>query len=338
METIRVYRLADPAPLVERRAAIAEALFPDVRGDGPRRALRVAPATGALAYLDRSELWKPGARRALPPHGEAATKAASDFLRGAIERLARAPGLERLAPLPDRAEPISARGVVHREGGRIDHWLCVFGVSLYPSAKARTAARVMGAALEVRVGDEGKIIGLVSRWRPLAREAPIERRFEPVPANLAPRELVYRAIGAAGEPALLAPYHFGRDEEEDDGGDFYPASDRSLVAEIIQRPSSGGVSVGCVVAGGSDDIEFRWSYWEPTAVFERGRQSLPSVPVRLGDRVAASRARLPRGVYALVVDIRDRRSGASLQIERMIFTQDPTNRAPRGVETRRPNA
>jgi hypothetical protein len=211
-----------------------------------------------------------------------------------------------------------------------------------PADRDRTG-RVEGAVIDVRIGRDSKVIGLSFRWRvvsgdtlsgepvdtseqnvlyanaPLAIRkpepgaiAPIDKPEIPKPASQdddvgdeKSPEFLYWLADENAPQTFLAPVLLLRSDDE---GVVNAASKHSLRADIWQRDGGEQIEVMAVVDGGSGDYTYQWGYWTHDTVFAQGIQLI-------GTSESAS---LERGVYNVLLHVRDRLTGAVVQTETVV--------------------
>jgi hypothetical protein len=225
---LRVYALADPAIVAEAAPAIAKALFGmDSTQDGGR-IFDVHPTSGRLYYADHDALWKNTEGSDLPGDRRTAETLARAFLEEAQRKLAGDRRLRELgvgALFPSDLRPSAIGLVVAKSGNAPDHWLCHFSAFL-PVNESRSA-RVDGAAVDIRIGRHGRVVGFSTRWRPVTgdllsaplgapQEADSVRPFGAVSPPAAPTSGIIAAPAAPVAPSVVstaeAEDHHGHDE------------------------------------------------------------------------------------------------------------------------------
>lgn len=345
---VRVYRLASTEAIHLSASRIARELFGMEGLQVARQTFTVHPVSGYLFYSDRGGLWQGEAARGLPPRKDV-ERLARAFLQEANRRIAgsRALGRERVGPLfPSDVRRVRVGAVVPKGSRRPDHWLCQFAAYL-PVDQTHTA-RVEGALVDVRIGARSRVIGLGSRWRPIAGDVLSDERD---------RESRKDAIYAAGTGAIHAPesatlpsiakpkpavsvptpeptgephghdappeYVYWLADENapqtflspmylEQGGEhrgIRAASAHTLNAEIWQRTIGSRIECIAAVAGGSGRYEYQWSYWTPGGFFDTGIAMLGTSQV----------LRLERGAYQILLGVRDRITGALVQTEKAVY-------------------
>src|SRR5262249_45958541 len=150
--------LTAPESIASRADAIAGALFGMRSAVDGARTLSVSPLTGLLHFRDAERLFASRSPAGLPRDSDIAQKIAERFVEDSRKRLAQAgEGLTALFPPLVHASTTAVRAP---RSGFLDHWLCFFSARL--SSGAGAALPVMNGLLEIRVGAEGRIVGLTS--------------------------------------------------------------------------------------------------------------------------------------------------------------------------------
>lgn len=221
-----------------------------------------------------------------------------------------------------------------------DHWLCQFGV--YLAADSNRTARVEGAAIDVRLGGDGKIIGLSSTWRPmsgdrLSTEPADPSELDPIyadaegairaprvptvpvidkpkvpfspledPEETTPPEFLFWLADEAAPQKFLAPILLRHDGHE---GEVTAASRHSLCAEIWERTTGTQVEVLAVVTGGSGNYEYQWGSWSTDSIFSEGVKTLETSPT----------VSLDPGVHNIILQVKDKLTEAVVQTEKVVF-------------------
>jgi len=301
-DDIRAFRLLDVEKLENNAATIAEVLF-----QLPARAVgtlfTISPGGGWISFADPAKLATDAVKN-LPP---TATDAKAAALRFFAERRAAMitncnyleSGLPSLIPLDDHLGEPAIFLIPHPRKRQFDHWLCRFGLEIRSSDDIhQPQAEILGAGVDLRIGDGGEVIAATWRWRP-----PVETRSRP---RLAPperaRRIVYKFNDEAARQTFLAPYY-----EVVDGEDvaLVPASDRSLRCVI----TGGNGKLFAAVDGGTGDYSYTW-----------GRIAVTSFPPVI-EILRSTGSEADFGIEAgdVLLHIRDNGSDAVIQLRRAIY-------------------
>jgi hypothetical protein len=338
-EKMRIHALADPARIFSARQTITRAVLEALQVTASdRHGVTLSESSGWLDYAAEGELWDRVAPPALPDKA-AALKAAE----GAIRQIDKAcsamnpqwpQSLQEVALLPPvgllrRAELVA---VPRPNGSAWDHWLYRAEPQLLLDGGAIRRAGVYGAQLEVRIGHLGQVIGVRSRWRPLAGERLMAE----------PSEFVEQEEGGSGDdeheqkqPPIvnfllegdglpqhyLAPYYF-----QTDGHDIVmsSASNWSLTLDIGRtRQDEERMTLTALAQGGSGDYLYNWAIYS-LADFDEGFRELgggrvEAVQSRDG-KAAASSIDVDNGHGIVMVNVRDRATGAFKHFQQQIYS------------------
>jgi hypothetical protein len=333
--------------MMRASAPLARALFGLSSPDEDGRTFGVHPVSGGVSYFDHGELWRNPSGRDLPSDPE---RIARGFLEDANRRVATDRSLGELGIRSLFAADLRVRwmgGATALSTSSPDHLLCQFECVL-PVDEARVA-RVEGSTIDVRIGRNGRVIALRSRWRQLAGATISPQPSDPPedPPRSSDRAFALRApeagaIVAPPQPAArtVIPIEPGttvhneaRDRrpeyvywlaDEDssqtylapfllsiDGhhGGYEPVSAHSLRLDVAQKAGASGTDVAAVVSGGSGQYLYRWSYWSPIDIFASGMRSAGN----------AALARIPAGSWCVDLQAVDRMTGAYAHVERSTF-------------------
>ena len=327
---VRVYTMVEADELLRLGPEIATALFRLPASVVGGEVFSIARGSGFLYYADPAKLWTDLAKRALPRTETAARAAALAFVARAARDVAADPCLAE-ANLPEVLPPVDSllhlltTRVRNPANGESDHWLCRFAVTIRPSDSLdEPAAPVAGAGLDLRIGDRGEVIGLTSRWVPLRDHRTRPRRH--LPQHLphdhdqAPAaRLVYRLNDEAARQTLLAPYWLVADGHHQV---FFPASDRSLLCEILQSPGEEKITLTAITAGGTGAYEYTWGCAMVTQFPPRIEPIIGGTTrkLRLGTQeTTVSSVSIDATVCDVLLDVLDTLSGARVQLRRSIY-------------------
>jgi hypothetical protein len=255
-DVIRTFSLLEVEKLEKHAATIADALFrlpPAAVGTK----FTISRGGGWISFAEPAKLWSEGKKQSLPSTEGDARVAALRFFDGRREAMktSRAfieSGLPSLIPPQDWLTKPGVFPIPHPRRRQFDHWICRFGISLRCSDVAREPrAEVLGAGIDLRLGDGGEVIAADWRWRPAVNPYPRPRLARPEGA----RRIVYQFNDEAARQMFLAPYY-----EVLDGEDvrLVPASDRSLACNIMSSEGAGSVTLVAVASGGSGNYAYTW--------------------------------------------------------------------------------
>jgi hypothetical protein len=332
----RIYALANPTLLAQQAGAIQKALFQALRvRPSAQFSFALSECSGWFEFLAAEELWERKAPPALPDQATA-LKAAENAL-GAIERQCSdasedwPDALRGIALLPpvSMIRRVSCRAVARPDGSAWDHWLYRGEPQLLLDGGAKNRAGVFGALIEVRIGHHGQVVHVRSRWRPLSGERMLAD-VTPLPpqsdsnggdGSQSASILNFLLEGDDVPQYYLAPYYFVTD-----GDDVatVSASPWSLTADI-GRTAQGAeqVTLTALAQGGSGDYLYNWAVYSPVDV-ERGIREIgsgrsQSVKTDSGQAMS-SVIELDNGLYVVMVNIKDRATGAFKHHRQTIFS------------------
>jgi hypothetical protein len=303
--------------------------------------------SGGLSYFDHGELWRNPSGRGLPSDPE---RVARGFIEEANRRVATDRSLGQLGVRSLFPTDLRVRwlgGATALSASSPDHLLCQFECFL-PVDEARVA-RVEGSTIDIRVGRDGRVIALRSRWRQLAGAmispqppdaleeparlsggpfnlpAPEAGRIQPPapPATPTARRIEPDTMGHEEAPDHRAEYVYWLADEDAsqtflapfllsiDGhhGGYEPVSAHSLRLDVAQKAGADGTDVAAVVSGGSGQYLYRWSYWSPIDILASGMRSAGT----------AALARIPAGSWCVDLQAVDTMTGAYAHVERSTF-------------------
>lgn len=332
-ELIKVFPLADPIDWFSRAdgilKTITSAIKPDLPGFvKPEYTFKVDPVCGSIRYRLLNDLWHDNPKGSPPRDADAATKAAKDFMGRLIAACREKEYLRlKIPPLvPDerfaRIVPVGTTPVFHASEPWIDHWLSRFEVYLRPFEDDEEA-RVFGSAIDIRIGQNSKVTGLISRWRPaLLEQGRLVQIFHPEQEEEhgpidehSPPSLVYELSGENCPQTFITPYYLALEGHH---GGMLPASSYSLLVGMSFAEKKDRAFVVPRILGGSGDYVCNWAYWKPDALFEEGL-------VALGQHEFIE---LPLGAYNVMLHVRDKRTGVVQMCESMAFIKGEMSEPP----------
>lgn len=313
------YKLAPPGAAAKAADPIARLIRKELGVAEPERhVVEVTPWSGWIRYYDRKRLWQDRVV-ALPSRAQAQEKAEA-WLRTYAALLTGNPALPdevrslQLAPGQAKAQDLMA--LANSNGNGYDHWLYRAQPMLTLGASPGAVA-VMGSAVEIRIGEGGAIIGFTVRWRALTGEtvrvplvAPQERYVDQPPDsdsdNEAPSELVYVLDGEFSPQSYLSPFYLrgtGHDIS------YVGAGALSLTIDFFGYNTNEATELTAIVMGGSGNYDVHWGYAPLGEPFEL--QMLGELRSKTIGTATASTVSVPVGAYLVVIDARDRLTGAT---------------------------
>lgn len=302
MATINVYNTLPPAEIIKRDRDIARALFGLTRPKDGLRALTILEISGCIRYEDRGEIWRNENPGAISPDASTAQNIAEDWLDRARERLASAFGTSPLRLLIPRAlYHLASMPVKEVSRGHYDHWLSLFSVRL-PTGdmNPQSATALVDCLFEMRVGRGGKVVAIVSTWRPFSGF----RSVELLPATTSDSRIIYRMESPESPQQYISPYYFVT-STPDEGvfeGTVTPATTSySPMVRITQNGTQAPVQIFANISGldnlSRSSLVYSWGYW-------RIDQPLSLVLTSSSSSAALTQP----GIYNVVLDVgrRDR--------------------------------
>jgi len=336
-----VWALADPA-VINANAAVIEKALRDALGAKDPSRHRVTVAPGFIEHVDTVGLWNtngaalPNAEEARSYAG-AVVKRVAQALSSSNEALA---SLGSLEIVPARLRPIDLLQVAPMEGQDWDHWLVRSRPQLPLNAAAGVCADVFGAAIEVRIGPAGAVLGFLSRWRAVLDEH-VEVALTPPPPPPPPPPPSQSSSGSTGqqpsEPVILyvlegetapqhylAPYYPGEDDED---LTLASATELSLVVSVAPYSAEDPTKYVAVVEGGSGEYSFDWgtlpfSDFTENVLVELGGGEITSD--RSTDPPSnLSVVDLTAGAHLVMVNVVDLKTGGFVHHSEQIYVAEP---------------
>jgi hypothetical protein len=312
MRGIYIHHLVAPGDLIAAKDRLAETLFAVRPGDRDRT-LMISSTSGCFHFVDSANLW--AGRGAGPRDGDAAEHAARDFVREANRRVRSSDisGLAATGIFPDEMRLVASQPVFSAPED-VDHWLYTYvgyldtGIappSDQPAPSMTVRAPVIGAQIDVRIGEASQVVGMWSDWRPVRSAQLVEYLAKP---GSDARQLVYEGGGHDDPIDVLAPYYLMGGEDEDTGT-LSSASAYSLSIAVAREDNSKGVLLTALVTGNTGSVTFSWGAWPldtgPVGQFER--------------RSDSDSVELPTGAYNVVLDVEDQLTGAFARSQYLIY-------------------
>lgn len=322
-QSINIFPLADPLDWFNRRDDILKAIASAIGLSlpallKPEYSFSLDPVCGWIRFTLHNDLWHERPKRALPRDTESALRAAREF----IERLKQACRDEEFVALKippllpgggrARLAPVSTTPVFHPTMPWIDHWLCRFEIYLKPFDDGTDEVLVFGGGVDVRIGQNSKVVGFVSRWRPAwlheARPARMFHLKDDHSDHEDPLRLVYELDGENCPQTFITPYYLSLEGHH---GGMFPASSSTLIVETAFAEKTNGAVVVPRVFGGSGEYKLNWAYWRPDALFDEGL-------ISEGEKEFIE---LSPGVYNVILHVEDRKTGVVKLHESMAFVK-----------------
>jgi len=349
---VRLYALADPRLFDAHAATISRLVLQTLKVQpSPQRRVYVSPTSGWFDYTAFDELWERQAPPALPRAPDA-MKAAEEALTNLEKACSGAntawpPSLRGLALLPPvrLLRRMGLHAVPRPDGSAWDHWTYRAQPRLELDGGSKTRADVFGTQVEVHIGHMGQVIGVRARWSPLSGE----QRF----TDLSPLRALSGTGGpdagsgdaAASAPEIrycldgdgipqyyLAPYYF---VSNDDDLDVVSASSYSLTVGVdLTRQDRSGMTLTALARGGSGNYAYNWGIYMMADV-EQGIRTIgpgSTLIIKNADaRATASAIKVPHGAYVVLLNVKDRVTGAFKHHQQQVypwpFTDDDVEHA-----------
>jgi hypothetical protein len=331
-----MYALASPALIAGKRDAVTRAVLEGLRvKPSAAHAVTISESSAWLDYRAVGEVWDRRSPPTLPEPVDAKNAAEAALTR--LERSCsplnpqwrKSLGEIRLLPPVSLLRPASLHAVARPDGSAWDHWLYRGEPRLLVDGGARRRAGVLGAQIEVRIGHNGQVVSVRSRWRPMTGEkilvetTPFRPR-EPDGSGESSRQppsLNYVLDGDGVPQFYLAPYWL-----DTDGHDILTtsASKWSLTVDIgrVQQNNS-RMTLMALAQGGSGHYRYNWAAYA-LAEFAHGIRELgpgraSSVATTDGKALASS-IDLDNGHYVVLVNVKDHCSGAFRHVQQQVFS------------------
>lgn len=334
-EKIRVFPIADPQDWYKNRDAIKKTILAAINPGLPgflqvKHSFSVDPVSGWIRYSLDNDLWNDRPKRSLPQTPEDAQKVAEKFIAALKEQCIKKEFLKlNIAPLlPDgtdaQIEFIVASPVFHLKKNWVDHWLCRFRVLLNPFETGRELIPVCASSIDVRIGQNGKVVAFSSQWRPAwikksvlvdyvaFNEGNNHQNDHEDQEEIKP-QLVYELDGENCPQNFICPYYLVLQGHH---GGTTPASAYSLSVRFsfVER-TEGGCSVFPILVGGLGEYTFNWAYWRPDEIFDEGI-------IALGEK---DNIELDSGNYNLMIHVLDKKTGVVRLFESMAYVKQKTD-------------
>lgn len=250
----------------------------------PDHVFTISQTSTWMHYINRAKLWDGKPKPGLPSSPEEAKKAAGKFLTALAQAFRDAekyPFLRQFEGcdfIPPLAKVVDVNYVSTGEETFTDHVLVRYQTAMYGD-DAFTRVPVLGASIEVRIGEFGEILGWNSRWSLLHKKfirTPLVDFVMPedghthdhdAEADEAQPVLAYVLGGDNVPQYLLAPYYLTMS-----GHHFTEASASaySLTARFGFDHRQGSSRVEAQVSGGSGKYSYHWSWYKIEEVMHKG--------------------------------------------------------------------
>jgi hypothetical protein len=332
----RIYAFADLAPFRQNRDAIGRIVQATLGVAQPDpESVDLTGQSAWLTYRAPGELMtRP--HPVLPSRVDALRIARDAIVKlerecsAASETWRRAIGRAPLLPPARELTEAALVAVPRPDGSAYDHWLYRLIPTLTLDGAGRRHALVLGAQVEVRIGHQGRVIALNSRWHPLSgavKYSPIASFAPPQVAKdedvttSQPPSIQYVLDGDDAQQYYLAPY-YARVEEHVLA--LYSAGPWSLTVDIGRvRQGRSTMTLLALAEGGSGDYAYHWGALPDLGLgalvdFDSGQAPQ--------DNRSASRIELPNGAYLIVLNVLDRATGA-FKHHRQIVASSPIESA-----------
>lgn len=332
----RIYALADPATIFEARDTIKSAVFGALQvAPSEKQRFTISESSGWFEYVFEGELWERKSPPALPTQAEA-LKAAESMLRKLSSKCSNGNrdwpeqlnGISLLPPV-NLLKRVGAQAVGRPDGSAWDHWLYRAEPQLNVDGGGRNKVSVYGAQVEVRIGHLGHVIGVRSRWRPITGERKVTDFLPfrgPAPDGgggpgdkRQPPILNYLLEGDGIPQYYLAPYYFSTDGEDIQ---MFAASGWSLTVDVGRTAQDDSrMTLTALAQGGSGDYRYNWGAY---SLSDLGFRELGAGHTDLVDsldgRATSSSIQLDNGHYTVMLNVKDRRTGAFRHYQQQVFS------------------
>ncbi|MEO5645714.1 MAG: hypothetical protein ABIQ40_13450 [Bacteroidia bacterium] len=332
---IRVFPLADPQDWVKHKDAIKKTILAAINPQLPgflnvKYSFSIDPVSNWIRYNLENDLWSEKPKRSLPKSAFEATQAAKKFISDLQKQCLGKDYLKLEIPpvLPTESlakiEHLATSPVFHFNKPWVDHWLCRFQIRIEAFPKSGIFNRIFDSCIDIRIGQNGKVVNIVSQWRPVWLNKKKQVEFIPFPEENEhshaedhdhdtsdqddPKpELIYELDGENCPQNFLSPFHLILAGHH---GGSWPASTHSIVTRMsFIEKETGGSYVLPVINGGSTDYTINWAYWCPDTLFDEGL-------IFLGDKKFIE---LSPGVYNLMMHVKDNKTTAVRLFENMAY-------------------
>lgn len=326
------HALAPPGALAREADAVAGLVRAALGvADPVRHTVDVSAWSGWIRYVDQALLW--GERPAELPPRDQAQRLAEEWLRTFAKQVT--PGgrqlpesIAALAICPANFRPMELVAVARPDGG-FDHWLYRAEPQLR-LGRGQPLVPVIGSALDVRVGDGGRIVSFTARWRATTGGQVTSPRSPARPPTLQSGhdhaagghhdaepspELAYILDGEVAPQAYLAPYYLTNTGHALSVASACPMS---LTIDLVGRNVDDGTELVALIAGGSGDYRCEWGLTPLADPFELERLGEGRRGESIGD-LGTSKVVVPVGAYLVLLEAHDRVTGAVKHAQRHVY-------------------
>jgi hypothetical protein len=221
MESILCYRTVSGAQLGGQAAAIARVLYAVGRTSSEETLFLVTPDLRRISYADSGTMFRPR-QSGLPTSANDAEGLARQCVQEVNSALGKAgvlAAMKATAFLPEELKLLNSTPVYDPDTLEIDHWRIRF-LPLVRSSASVPEAEVSDGAVEMRIGEEGRMLGLVAQWRPITQTMMCCPLPPPDPRDLSWTDQASQRAGRGAEGgtesgALLLIYALGESANGD---------------------------------------------------------------------------------------------------------------------------
>ena len=272
MDKANIYKLIEVEELVKYKKELPVFLF-DLPYNESDYYFKISPISGWINYTNYAEIRKNKNPYSLPKDKNEVIKHVKAYIKKVGENLKRNPAFKNINPYPDYLkldEPVQVTPVINAVLETVDHWVCVYHVSLN---SPNGLIPLVGSNVTFRVGNGGKVIGCSIKYRKIVgafssdlnafidhspndnhnhgHKEEEQEKSEPI--------LCYKLGGESEHQNFLAPFYLKANGHH---YHFTPASNYSIRVQIYEIHSSTGATLEAQVIGGSGNYTYEWSSWQ----------------------------------------------------------------------------
>jgi hypothetical protein len=345
-QSIRIYKLTDPSVWSAQQDAILSLI---VKASGlalpsyvnPQIDFTINPLCGWIYYAVKNDLWLDVYKKGLSMKPDEVLKASNTFLENIKKECAtevyKKLKIPPLLPIKNAViRHISTQAVPHHTKSYIDHWLVRYIIEL--KADNENGTPIMGSTIDIRVGNNNKVVFFSSCWRPtymdfletecialdqelvaalththqhegmttevVNENMPHTHAKEHAPNKHTKQEevkapIVYTLKGESEIQNYITPFYMLQQGHHQQ---YMSASKYSLTIKIVQKNLSNHIVCQAVVLGGSGKYAFSWSVWQPDKVWDEGVQiNIPSIEEEVGSAIPGAVHQQQVNTYSQVV-------------------------------------